>query len=150
MKPHRLLFSTFLLLLLASSCKTLEQRCEERFPQEVQEVVRETHRTDTIIVPWHSVEFVDTTVCPPSADTNYVIKRITKQLPGDTIYHEVMCIDTVMVFSDQPKVNYLTAELQHTRTTLAQAQGKYKTGIWVIAFLGLLSIALAVLLIRRK
>lgn len=133
------------LLIAFAGCKTLEQKCSDRFPSEVTEVVTETVKTDTIITPWHTVEFVDTTECLPSTDTNFVIKTIYRQLPPDTIYYEYECIDTMIVYRDQEKVNWLIQELKTREVVLEDAKKTRRRLMWgligagaaAVIFLGL-------------
>lgn len=143
-------------LLLLGSCKTLEQKCIERFPVEQKEIVRETLRTDTLILPdsWVEIEFIDTTECLPSVDTIYKIKTIRKekQLPPDTIYHDVMCIDSVIVYEDKELVEYLTGQLEITEALLKSKKKDYrKLLIGGGIALGVLSMVfLGILLLRKR
>lgn len=146
---HQLLILSLALALLAS-CKTLEERCAERFPQETTEVIREVVRTDTIILPDHWVEFVDTTDCPPSPEPTQVIKTIVKEIPGDTIYHEVVCMDTITIYQDQAKLNYLSSELKRTTEKWKEAQGKATARTWMFIASLIGCLLILVLLIRSR
>ncbi|RME95481.1 MAG: hypothetical protein D6772_13090 [Bacteroidetes bacterium] len=137
-----------LLILTLASCASLEQRCLERFPTTTTEVVRTETRTDTIILPWHTVEFVDTTICPPSQDTLVLIQTKTKQLPPRIITHEVQCVDTVLVQQDAARVAYLTQQLNQLLTQKTETQRKQSRNTWLIVGLGAFVLLLLFLLIR--
>lgn len=145
MKVKFILLGLFLAFL---SCKTLEQKCSERFPSEVTEVVTETLKRDTIITPWHTVEFVDTTECLPSTDTNLVFKTIVKKLPPDTIYHETVCVDTIIVHQDQEKVNWLMANLREKEQILKASEKTSRTFMFVLIGVGAICLVLLFFLIR--
>jgi hypothetical protein len=136
-----LLISIITLLALAS-CATLDERCAQRFPSEVKEVVLERRYTDTIITPWSTIEFLDTTVCPPADTPAIVVKTVVKEIPGATIYHEVVCTDTVLVTTDQAKINYLSAELAASQAELRIASSASRQKTWIISALALLAVLL--------
>lgn len=134
-----------ILVVLLNSCATLEQRCAERFPQQATEVVKERNITDTIITGWHTIEYLDTTLCPPSADTVYKIKQVTKVIPGDTLINEYTCIDTILINTDQPKINYLKEKIKEQSLKI-KTRGKLW---WVILALALLDVAFLIYWIYR-
>jgi len=131
-----LLIIAALLLLLLESCRTLEERCAERFPTQVEEKIVERTYVDTLILPWHSVEYLDTTVCPPSRDTVLKIKTVTRKLPGDTVYYEYMCIDTQIVYRDQAKLNYLQQVVNVQRAKMETKSNRMNRLGWVIGACG--------------
>ncbi|MEO0627788.1 MAG: hypothetical protein AAFY91_12420 [Bacteroidota bacterium] len=132
------------------SCKSLETKCIERFPTTTKTEVREVTYKDTIIIPWNSVEFVDTTYCPPNlTDTLEVIKSVIKSIPGDTIYREYVCTDTVLVNQDEELVQYLRSQQAETLRRLEKYQRKSYTRLWLVIGLGLLIIGYTVFRIVR-
>lgn len=139
-----------LTLIAFASCKSLERKCIERFPSDTTEVVRTTLRTDTIITPWHTVEVIDTTVCPPAKDSTIVVKTITKRIEGQTIYYPVECIDTLVVFRDKEKVEWLTSELKSKESLLKAAKKATRQMMFVSIAVGLGFLALVVFLVFRR
>lgn len=131
-------------LLAITSCKTLEDKCAERFPQQVKETIIKRSWTDTIMIPVHTIEYIDTTECPPSDTPITIIKTKIVEVPGDSIPYEVMCLDTIVTNTDQAKINYLVSQVNASRRMLAEEKEAKRTRSWIITAL---SLALAVLLL---
>jgi hypothetical protein len=120
------LITLLCLLYLLTGCKSLEQRCLERFPTTSETVVREYTVTDTLILPEQLVEYVDTTYCPPALpDTVMFTKRVVRYLKPDTIYRDVICTDTVTVLREDARLAGLETELATTRQRLKAAKREY-------------------------
>lgn len=98
-----------LIISLFSGCGTTKKmQAEPCQPDTVYEWAL-AHRIDTmtIIEPWHTVEYVDTTMCPPCLpDTMIVRKTIYQPTPGDTVFLER--IDTVRMDRNGAQVKYLS------------------------------------------
>lgn len=125
-------------LLFTTSCKTLEQKCTERFPSEVTEVVVEVTTTDSLYITEKLLEFIDTTECLPTRDAYFVYDTIVYRLPGETVYYEYTCIDTIIEYRDQEKVNYLTAELRAEQSKQEVLKAQVKSGKrWIWGFVGM-------------
>jgi hypothetical protein len=142
----------FLFLLTFTGCKTLEQKCIERFPITTTTEVRTQVVTDTLILPDTFVEYIDTTLCPPGlTDTLVVIKTRTRTLPGDTIYTETICTDTVTINADEEKVRYLIGDNSKLRVQLADSKRNQRNTLWTVGIIaGVLILALAGFLVLRS
>lgn len=140
---------TLLLLLWLSGCKTLEDKCLERFPLVATTEVREVVVTDTLVLPDTWIEYVDTTVCPPGLqDTLLVIRERTRFLPGDTIYRETICVDTVTIHADAAKLAYLASSKQRLEGQLEEANVSARRKNWLLLGAGALVALFSAILLR--
>lgn len=138
------------LIYLLTSCKSLEEKCIERFPMTVQTEVRLDTLTDTLILPDVIVEYVDTTYCPPAlADTLIITKPVKRFIKGDTVVRTVIHTDTVRVLRDDKRLGYLETELQQTQTKLREAKRGYPLLSGIARILMLLIVLAAMSLIAR-
>ena len=138
-------------LLAMTGCKTLEEKCIDRFPPRTVTEVRTTMITDTLILPDSWVEYIDTTICPPGLiDTLVVIKTRTRFLPGDTIYTDVVCTDTVAINSDASKVAYLVGDNKKLLAQLDDAKKSARSMLWTAGIIaGLIILGLSGFLVLR-
>lgn len=113
-------------------------------------VVRTSLTVDTLTIPTYSVEYVDTTYCPPGlADTLIVTKQVVRWIPADTIVREIPCIDTVIVHRDAERVAYFQQQLEITRQELKEAKNKTPFLQQVAKVLTLLIVLGGVFLVAR-
>jgi hypothetical protein len=138
------------LIALATSCKTLEEKCAERFPKEVTYEVRERRISDTLMIPVHTMEYIDTTNCPPSDTPTVVIETKYIEVPGKTIEYEVQCMDTVTIYPDQEKINYLSEQLRIAKAEAEAARNGCKDRSWIILGLGVLAVLLLYFTMKRS
>jgi hypothetical protein len=65
----------YLILVLAiSGCispRKLAKKCAEEYPCEIDTIELVRMERDSFIIPWHTVEFIDTTECPPGRYSQY-------------------------------------------------------------------------------
>jgi hypothetical protein len=137
-----------LIISLFSACGTTKKmESEPCLPDTIYEWAL-AHRIDTmtIIEPWHTVEYVDTTMCPPCRpDTVIIRKTIYQDTPGDIIFQER--IDTVRVDQNGAQVKYL-ANLVKEYEIENSAYRKERnwliagvltlSGLWLLWLIGLL------------
>lgn len=140
-----------LVALACCGCRSLTDRCLDCFPTETATIVRTETRTDTIILPDTWIEYVDTTACPPGlVDTQYVVRTRLVPVPGDTVYYEVICTDTIQVYRDAARVAALMQERERLRSELREAERKafgFRGWLLVSAVFALL---LVIVVLRRK
>lgn len=153
-----------LILLLAamaalSSCDVMKPLQEVPYAPVVKDsiVYRERVVTDTIILPDHYVEYIDTTECPPSAEPVIITQERRVTLPGKTVYLDRIHTDTVTIRTNLTRENELIREANERTRKLNELSAKHKTlqrkhrlqafALWPA--LALLILA-AILLIRRR
>lgn len=156
MKPLNFLTDLFLLLAFcllfgATSCTaSLETRCAEIFPRVTTTEVRTNIVPDTIIIPFSSVEYIDTTACPPGLkDTAYIVKHLMVPVPGDTIYRQVMCTDTVVINRDAVLVQWLSGQNEALKIRNANLSRTANTRLFFIIGVAVLAIVFGFLALRK-
>lgn len=148
-----------LLAALLSSCASQEKLarlCAESYPCDTSTIVRERVVNDTIIEPSVWVEYLDTTQCPPSADTILVIKEVKKDVGPIIIIRRDTILDTVQQVRDpalisfyENKISALQEQLSKQEHKLIKAKAKKGLGwLWWLP-IGLVALA-AIRIIRRR
>lgn len=145
------LISLTLLLLVATSCATLEDRCLQRFPPSVETEVREVVKTDTILLAGVEIPVPVTVPCPPNlADTLWVSDTVYYALPPRIIEHETVCVDTVIVARDSERVAYLMQLLSRAEAKYQAQRGTIQRHNWWFAGLAAAFLLAIFLGLRRK
>lgn len=135
------------------SPKKLAERCAEAYPVQEKTTVVEKRIRDTIILPDHYVEYIDTTKCPASPEPTIITKTVTKYVPSDTLFRERIEHDTVFIRQDKAliaqKNNTITAlQRQFSKSDINYQKARTRGRIWF--WLLVVSVALNVYLLRRK
>lgn len=139
----------WLSLFLCGGCKPLEQKCIERFPPTVTERVVEKTFTDSLYITEREVSYIDTTECLPAKVPYIVVKTVTKTLPGETVFYEYTCTDTIIEYRDAAKVQYLTTELAKNQTLLSESRALNRKRLyWIAAIMAAVGI-LVILVVYR-
>lgn len=132
----------------------LAQRCAEQYPCQVDTVLETQVRVDSFIIPWHTVEYVDTTICPPADTETVIVKELIVEVPPRVITRERIDTTTLVIYADSA----LVASLRYEKKQLANAYAKAQKDIakagrkssWFWPFVILAVVLLLVLLRRLK
>jgi hypothetical protein len=146
----------YLILVLAiSGCispRKLAKKCAEEYPCEIDTIELVRMERDSFIIPWHTVEFIDTTECPPADTASIVIKEVVKEIPPRVIVRDKLDTVLQLVYADSARVASLrfeNARLQqqtiNLKNDLARQSGK-RTWFW--AFLATLAALVVVLVVQ--
>lgn len=149
----RLVYWFILLLGLIGACKSLEDKCLDKFPVTTTEVVRMVRNTDTILLAGEQVTFYDTTECLPSTEVRYVIKEKIRQLPPREIVHEYQCIDTVVMQERAGLIAAMDKEIAELKLENERKRGELKASnkwMWWVSIIGGSALVVVVLIGGRS
>ena len=122
----------FLSLLFFSACmcqKELAKRCAESFPPQlavVRVVKIDSSHTDTLWRTTDRVEFVDTTICPPSAEGVTIIKNLPCKCPPqrDIVTTKYIETEKTVLVRDSSQSYLHRVEVQKLKDSLEKMQTK--------------------------
>lgn len=140
----RLRFFMIIVLAIYSCNPTkLAQRCRESFPCiEKPPIVRiDTAVVSDTIIFGDIYTYVDTTECPPSATTSQLIRYVTREIPGKTVYKTVTITrDSTIYLTDQATEAVLRDSLGFLKKRIAGEEKKVRR--WAIVVGGLVGLAI--------
>ncbi len=147
-KMQSTLFALAALALLMASCNNankLAQKCAEQYPCKDSLTVRETTRTDTVELTDTYIEYIDTTVCPPSTNGVTLIDTDTVWLKGQKIVITRTVRDSTWWRLDQAALAAMQQDLEQADAAIAKlitekavVEAKLKTAhkhncwLWVV------------------
>lgn len=112
MKKYLLSTILFVLLAACSTPSKLAKKCADLFPVTDTVVIKERTIPDTLIIPDYYVEYLDTTICPPSPEPTVRIDTVAVKVRGKSYPVEVVVHDTFTIRTDQAAVQVLKDKLQ--------------------------------------
>lgn len=138
-----LLITICCVLAACSTPSKLAKKCAELFPVQDSVLVKTRTITDTLIIPFYDVKYVDTTECPPSEVPVLLIDTIVRKVPGRKIPYQVLVHDTILIRKDSALVRKLQDEITATkrRLTVAHTKLQKRWPLWIT----ILAILLAML-----
>lgn len=140
-------FYLFAALALLAGCVPagkLAQVCADRYPCRVDTVPVIETRIDSFIIPWHTVEFVDTTICPPADTFTMVVKEVVVDVPPRVITRHRIDTTLQVVYADSALVVSLRNQVRHYQNQaikcaqdLARAKGaRGAVWSWLLPLIG--------------
>jgi hypothetical protein len=120
-QPSLFALAAFAILLFGCNPNAkLAQKCAEQYPCEDSLTVREITRTDTVELTDTYIEYLDTTICPPSANGVTVIDIDTVRVPGRKVVITRTVMDSTWYRLDQAALAVMQQDLDEADKAIAK------------------------------